>query len=103
MLRHLVMWKLKDFAEGNTKSENARLIKERLEALGSFFPGIRDMEVGVNQETSEYANFDAVLDISFDNYDEMVKYQTHPEHQKLAEWIGKVKEARSSVDYISEK
>lgn len=103
MLRHLVMWKLKDFAEGNQKKDNARLLKEKLEALRDVIPGVMDIEVGINAGTSEYANFDVILDISFDNYDEMVRYQLHSEHRKMAEWIGKVIEARSSVDYFSEK
>ena len=28
MLKHIVMWKLKEFAEGKTKAENALIMKE---------------------------------------------------------------------------
>lgn len=103
MLRHLVMWKLKDFAEGKQKNENARQLKEKLETLDNLIPGVVDMEVGINLETSEYANFDVVLDISFDNYKALISYQLHDEHQKIVEWVRKVAEARSSVDYFSDK
>ena len=33
MIKHIVMWKLKDFAEGGSKLENAKKIKDMLEAL----------------------------------------------------------------------
>ena len=34
MIRHIVMWQLKDEAEGKSKQENAAIIKKSLEALG---------------------------------------------------------------------
>ena len=33
MIKHIVIWKLKDMAAGKTKAENAVLLKERLESL----------------------------------------------------------------------
>ena len=33
MVRHIVWWTLKPEAEGRTAAENAKLIKQRLEAL----------------------------------------------------------------------
>lgn len=33
MIKHIVMWKLKDEAEGNSKAENAQIIKNSLEDL----------------------------------------------------------------------
>jgi hypothetical protein len=33
MVKHIICLKLKDFAEGNPKSENAKLAKEKLLAL----------------------------------------------------------------------
>ena len=33
MLKHIVMWKLKEFAEGKTKAENALIMKESLERI----------------------------------------------------------------------
>ncbi|MDI6031580.1 Dabb family protein [Flavobacterium sp. LB2P84] len=37
MIHHIVMWKLKDFAEGKSKAENAIILKERLEGLKRIF------------------------------------------------------------------
>ena len=33
MIKHIVMWKLKDEAEGNSKAENAKIIKNSIEDL----------------------------------------------------------------------
>ena len=33
MIKHIVMWKLKEEAEGHSKEENAKLIKNMLEGL----------------------------------------------------------------------
>ena len=38
MLKHIVMWKLKEFAEGKTKAENALIMKESLERLVGIVP-----------------------------------------------------------------
>ena len=99
MLHHIVMWKLKDFAEGKTKNENAELMKEKLEDLKIKIPEIKELEVGLNIDTSEYSNYDLVLDMYFENYDEMKTYQIHPEHKKVAEFVAKVRDLRAAVDY----
>ena len=38
MVRHIVWWTLKPEAEGRTAAENAKLIKQRLEALMGQIP-----------------------------------------------------------------
>jgi Stress responsive A/B Barrel Domain. len=93
------MWKLKDFAEGNSKGENAKLMKERLEHLQLVIPEIKRVEVGINLPSSEYSNFDVVLDMYFESYEDMVTYQIHPEHEQVSAWIGNVREHRCAVDY----
>lgn len=99
MLHHIVMWKLKDFAEGNNKKENALLMKYKFEKLAPSVKEIKKLEVGINMESSQYANFDIVLDTWFENYDKMEIYQKHPLHIEISDWIGKVRETRATVDY----
>ncbi|OFX89950.1 MAG: stress responsive protein [Bacteroidetes bacterium GWF2_33_16] len=99
MLHHVVMWTLKDFAEGNSKSENLKITKEKLEDLKLQIPEIKELEVGVKMEASEFANYDLILDTYFDNYEDLKKYQNHPEHKKIVEWLSKVRDLKASVDY----
>ena len=45
MVRHIVWWTLKPEAEGRTAAENAKLIKQRLEALIGQIPSLKSLEV----------------------------------------------------------
>lgn len=98
MLKHIVMWRLKDQAEGNTKAENAKLMKIKLENLKTDISEIKFVEVGINTNSSAQA-FDVVLHIEFDNQDDLERYMKHPAHQQVSEFIGKIREERIVVDY----
>lgn len=98
MVKHIVMWKLKDFAEGGNKADNAKKIKAMLESLEDKIPEIKHIEVGINIETSSAA-YDLVLYSEFEDEKGVEIYQEHPEHQKVREFVGKVKEDRAVVDY----
>ena len=99
MLKHIVMWKLKENAEGNTKDENAKLMKEKLEALKAVIPEIGFIEVGFNAVPSPAA-YDVSLYCEFKDEDALKTYQIHPEHVKVAEFVGKINDNRVVVDYI---
>jgi len=98
MIKHIVMWKLKEAVEGLTKKEIAEKIKRDAEALTDKIEEIRDFEVGINLNPSEAA-YDVSLYATFDSMEALDKYQNHPEHVKVAEFIGKVRESRVVVDY----
>lgn len=98
MIKHIVMWKLKDNAEGRTKVENAQIMKVQLEALKDVIPQLRHIEVGVNFLQSDAA-YDAVLTSVFDTVEDLNIYQTNPDHLKVGEFIGRVRVDRTVVDY----
>ena len=60
MVKHIVMWKLKDTAEGADKKENAVKIKRLIEALQTKMDHIKTLEVGINQRLSEQG-YDVVV------------------------------------------
>jgi len=96
------MWKLKEFAEGKSKLENAQIIKSDLEALKDKIEQIKYIEVGININESEQA-YDVVLYSEFNSMEDLNTYQNHPEHVKVAEFVGKVREARVVTDYDTSK
>ncbi len=98
MIKHLVMWKLKNHAEGASKEANARKIKADLESLRSKIPQIRHIEVGLNCISSDAA-YDLALYSAFANEQDLDLYQKHPEHLKIADFVAKVRESRVVVDY----
>jgi len=99
MVKHVVMWKFKDEAEGRNRAENCRYIKERLEALKAVIPFLRKIEVGINEYTSPMSA-DMVLITEFDTKADLDLYAVHPEHMKVSDYVGKVRLDRTVVDYI---
>ena len=98
MIKHIVLWKLKDHAEGADKNQNAQKMKSALEALKSKIPQIRHIEVGINFIPSDAA-YDVALYSEFANEKDLDIYQKHPEHLKVADLVAKVREQRVVVDY----
>ena len=96
MVRHIVFWRLKEEAEGKTQWENAKIIKEGLEVLVGVIPGLLEAEVGLNENGGEYH---ACLMSKFESMEALKAYDVHPEHQKVREYVTKVRESRVAVDY----
>jgi hypothetical protein len=99
MLKHIVMWKLKDAAEGADKATNARLMKEKLDGCAHIVPGILKFEVVLAQPGLE-ATYDVVLYSEFADKAALDAYADHPEHVALKGFIGAVRSERQCMDYI---
>jgi len=95
------MWKLKDFAEGCSKQENALKIKSMLESLKGKVEQIIELEVGININNSDMA-YDAVLISKFEDEKKLEEYKKHPEHVKVSNFVSKVREGRVVVDFYAE-
>lgn len=100
MLRHIVMFRLKDEALGRSKAENALKIKLELESLRGRIPEIRALEVGINVNHLP-GEWDLVLVSEFDDLEAMKRYQAHPEHVKAGEFISQVRSDRAFADYLA--
>lgn len=98
MVKHIVMWKLKDQAEGATREENARKLKETLQAMVGKIPQIVELEVGIQMRVDETA-YDMVLTTSFKTREDLDQYQKHPDHGKVAVFVKKIVSDRKVVDY----
>lgn len=95
MVRHIVMWNLKEQAEGNPKGENARIIKEGLEALVGQIDGLLRAEVGINVNPQ---GMDLCLLSEFTDEEALERYQEHPLHQNVRKFVHKVIESRVVCD-----
>ena len=101
VIKHIVMWRLKDFAHGNDKATNARLIKEKLEALDGKIAGMVKMEVGIDYVQTETSS-DVVLYSEFESHEALAAYQAHPEHKALMPFVLEARSERRVVDYETE-
>ncbi|MEM4658152.1 MAG: Dabb family protein [Candidatus Methanosuratincola sp.] len=95
MVKHVVFWRLKDGAQG---SSTAFKVKEMLEGLKAHIPEILELEVGLNINPSDAA-WDVALYSVFDSMEALRAYQMHPEHVKVARFLGEVTLERAVVDY----
>ena len=98
MVRHIVMWRFKDEAEGLTKAENIAKVKKMLEELPEKIDFIRKSEVKVNINENG-KNFDAVLISEFDSLQDVKRYRVHPDHVKISEYVSLIRLDRACVDY----
>ena len=100
MLKHIVMWKLKDFAEGADRVTNAAKMKALLEGMSGKLPGLLKLEVGLATPGLE-ATCDVVLVSEFTDATALAAYQNHPDHVAMKPFIASIREARQVVDYLS--
>ncbi len=99
MIKHIVMWTLKEEAEGCTKKECAVRAKQLLEDLQQHIPQIVSIEVGINFNGSDFA-YDLVLYSEFKSLEDLQIYQAHPKHLEAAAFIGSIVQSRAVCDYV---
>ena len=98
MIKHIVLWRLKESAQGRTKRDNALLIKQKLEALHGVVPGLLKVEVGVDIAGTEQS-YDVALYSEFESRPALQGYQDHPAHLEAVCFIREVRQDRCVVDY----
>ena len=97
MVRHVVMWKFKEFAEGKSKAENMAWVEEHLYALMPVISELKRMEIGKDITGSDMS-MDLMLLTEFEDVPAMKRYATHPEHLKVSAYVRKVIETRVVLD-----
>lgn len=98
MIRHIVMWKFKDEAQGASKTENLLKAKALLEACAGIVPGMLALEVAMAQPGLE-ATYDLILNSAFTDRTALDAYQNHPQHVALKPFLGDVRLERQCMDY----
>ncbi len=98
MVKHLVLWKLKPEAHGQGAAENARAIKEKLEALRGRVPGLLGLEVGIDFSRTDSSS-DVALYAEFESRAALDAYQAHPEHKAVMPFILEARSERRLCDY----
>jgi len=100
LIRHIVMWKLKETAEGATRVENLAKLKALLEGCRHIVPGTPvSLEVGF-AEPGLYSTYDIALVCDFADKAALDAYQEHPDHLVVKKFAQAVVEARQCVDYV---
>jgi len=82
MVKHIILWKLKDELGAEEKHAIKAGIKSGLEGLAGRIPGM--VAIRVQTESLPSSNADVMLDSEFVDADALKGYAGHPEHVAVA-------------------
>ena len=98
MVKHIILWQLKDELQGAEKDAVKQGIKEGLEGLQGVIPGLLEIKVNTNGLAS--SNADVMLDSSFESEEALKAYAVHPTHVKVAdEKVRPYTKTRACLDF----
>ena len=97
MVKHIVMFKLKDTLSMEEKLDVMNRFKSAIEALPAKIDVIRKVFVGLNINEAE--QWDICLESEFDSLEDVKLYAVHPDHVAAASILKDAKLDRACVDY----
>lgn len=98
MVKHIILWNLKEKYSEGEKEEIKKNIKRELEGLKGKIPGLIDIRVQTERLPSSTA--DLMLDSTFESAEALKGYSVHPEHVKTADtFVRPHTERRACLDF----
>ena len=98
MVRHVIVWTLKDEYSDSEKEQIKAGIKEGLEGLQGKIPGL--VEIKVNTDKLASSSGDAMLDSLFENEEALKNYSSNPLQVEVTNTkVRPYVKIRSSFDY----
>lgn len=97
MVKHIVLFKLKEELPATEKQAVMNQFKEAIEALPAKISVIRKIEVGLNVNPAEA--WDIALYSEFDSLEDVKTYAVHPDHVAAGKLLADVKLNSACVDY----
>ena len=94
MVKHVVMYKLKEPTE-----QNAIALQQKFLSMKGKIDVLKDIQSGVDVLRSD-RSFDVVLICQFDSLEDMEVYKTHEVHLPVMAYVKSVVECSKSVDFI---
>lgn len=82
MVKHIILWTLREDLSETEKLTIKSDIKTGLESLKEVIPGIIEIKVNINGLSS--SNADLMLDSSFESEEALKNYAVHPAHVEVA-------------------
>ena len=102
MIRHVIIWKLKEADTPERKAEIAEGIRSALEGLNGKIPGM--LSLRVRTEALPTSSGDVMLDSLFKDGNALAGYALHPLHVAAADgFVRPYVEVRVSFDYAVEE
>lgn len=83
MVKHIILWTLKDSLSEEEKIQIKKSIKEGLESLQGVVPGLTDIKVQIDGRLSS-SNADLMLECTLESEEALKAYAVHPAHVAIA-------------------
>lgn len=99
MVKHIILWKLKDEFTPEEKAAAKLEAKTRLESLNGKIDGLVSLRVVTDSLPS--SNADMMLDSEFVSEDALSGYQVNPLHLEAAGYVRSVVSSRLCLDFNS--
>ena len=98
MVKHVILWKLRDELSADEKAKVKAGIKAGLEGLKGKVPGL--IEIQVQAEGLATSTADVMLDSLFESAEALAGYAKHPAHVEVANRdVRPYTAVRSCLDY----
>lgn len=98
MIRHIVLFRLKDSFTGSNRTEALTELKKHIEELPHSIDLIRRCEVGIDVRHLE-TSYDIILTMDFDSMADLDAYTVHPDHQDFIRFNKDFSAAKVCIDY----
>ena len=98
MVRHIVMFRFKEEADGRSKAENVAITKSMLDALPDKIDWILASTTAVGADAQAEDNCDLLLISDFASFDDLHRYIVHPDHKAVGAFMRPVRLSRSCID-----
>ena len=85
MVKHVILWQLKDELSAEQKNTVKAEIKKGLEGLAGKVPGLVDIKVNINGLPT--SNADLMLDSTLESFEALKGYAVHPAHVAVADGV----------------
>ncbi len=98
MVKHIILWKLKEELSEQEKQEILANMKKNLEGLVGKVPGLTRMNIVIHPLAS--SNAEVMLDSDLESAEALKGYQTYPDHVHVANtYVRPFTDVRMCMDY----
>lgn len=99
MVKHIILWQLKDTLSEEEKQQVKADMKLHLESLVGKVPGLEDVQVMTDPLPT--SNADVMLDCTLESEEALAGYSVHPDHVAVADtYVRPYTAVRNCMDFV---
>ncbi len=98
MIKHILLFKIKDDVEGRSKAESIAIAVEKIKGMQGKIPGLLKAEAGADFSGGSLAA-DMIMYSEFDSKESLANYSDHPAHLEVGAYMVTIMSECQYVDY----